>query len=96
MFSIVRPKGLNVPVSFQATPSSLEHVIRLALSHCTTVVSDQSSKRKLSRLRRRAIHALHRGSDDQVRTAGRDVASFLRQVDPKLTTKLDRLCEEEI
>ncbi|MGB7623740.1 MAG: hypothetical protein WBN92_15455 [Terriglobia bacterium] len=96
MVGIVRPKGLNVPVSFQIAPSSLEHVIRLALSHCTIVVSDRGSKQKLSRLRRKAIHVLHRGNDDQVRDAGREVASFLRQVDPKLTTKLNSLCAEEI
>jgi hypothetical protein len=96
MFGIVRPKGLNVPVSFQTSPSSLEHVIRLALSQCTIVISDRGAKRKLSRLRRRAIHALHRGCDDQVRDAGREVASFVKQFDPKLTTKLASLCGEEV
>lgn len=96
MFGVVRPKGLNVPASFQTSPSSLEHVIRLALSHCTVIISDRNSKRKLSRLRRKAIHALHRGGDDQVRDAGREVASFVRQFDPRLTTKLASLCGDEV
>jgi hypothetical protein len=94
MFGIVRPKGLNVPVSFQTSPSSLEHVIRLALSQSTVVISDRNSKRKLARLRRRALHALHRGGEDHVRDAGREVASFLQQFDPQLTTKLASLCGE--
>ncbi|MBZ5536929.1 MAG: hypothetical protein LAO31_13330 [Acidobacteriia bacterium] len=96
MFGIVRPKGLNVPVSFQTSPSSLEHVIRLALSQSTVVVSDRTSKRQLSRLRRKALHAMHRGGEDQVRDAGREVASFLRQFDPRLTTKLASLCGDEV